>query len=464
MKKGLLLIISIIMLETSTFAQFVPCDTAFTVPYSPLLKKINELKNFKGLARLSNVDRILPLSNCTLSPNAEEIIKIKNQIYILLAQTGFIYQMGEPIDSMVRFSKIDKTYNLNYNIDCYNFVYKDNLYNYGGYGFWQKTGHLRRYNQIDKEWDIAPTNIEVMSGGYEWYSEKEGKMYVPFQKIEKRFLKDPIYKNGLYNFKSYVLDVDKAEWQQIGKLSKQFENLALQKNNYLCLKVDSGNLFLINDETYFFDYLNNKVYKSNQTDLNQFLLRNSYNNPTFYNEGVIYIYNKSEQIFKTWKFDLRDFTELDFTIWTIDYTAYYIILGVVVILIITIIFYAIVKRKIKQRLQNAQLKMLKTTSIQQAFAGVELTLIELLLEENEKGNRVEIHQMNHVLGIKDKNIGLQKKVRSDVINSINDKYQFITQSDILLISSIRKIDDKRFFEYFITESEIYNIKKIIQSK
>ena len=157
MKKGLLLIISIIMLETSIFAQFVPCDTAFTVPYSPLLKKINELKNFKGLVRLSNVDRILPLSNCTLSPNAEEIIKIKNQIYILLAQTGFIYQMGEPIDSVVRFSKIDKTHNLNYNIDCYNFVYKDNLYNYGGYGFWQKTGHPRRYNQIDKEWDIAPT-------------------------------------------------------------------------------------------------------------------------------------------------------------------------------------------------------------------------------------------------------------------------------------------------------------------
>jgi hypothetical protein len=76
---------------------------------------------------------------------------------------------------------------------------------------------------------------------------------------------------------------------------------------------------------------------------------------------------------------------------------------------------------------------------------------------------VEIHQMNHVLGIKDKNIGLQKKVRSDVINSINDKYQFITQADILLISSVRKVDDKRFFEYFITESEVNNIQRIIKS-
>lgn len=463
MKKVLFILVNILMLEIGLFAQYIPCDTAYTVPYSPLLKKIYELKNFKGLVKLSNKERILPFSNCTLTPNAEGIIKIDDQLYILLAQTGFIYKMSEPVDSMVRFSKIDKTYNLNYNIDCYNFVYRDNLYNYGGYGFWQKTGHLRRYNQVDKEWDIVPTNIEVIPGGFEWYSEKEGKMYVPFQKIEKRFLKDPIYKNGLYDFKSYILDVNKAEWQQIGKATKQFENLVQQKNNYLCLKVDSGNLFLINDETYFFDYLNNKVYKSKQADINQYLLRNSYNDPIFFHEGLIYTYNKNEQNFKTWKFDLNDFVELDFPIWTIDYTSYYIIFGVVVIIVASIILYLIVKRKIKQRLQNAQLKMLKTTSIQQAFAGVELILIELLLEEHEKGNRVEIHQMNHVLGIKDKNIGLQKKVRSDVINSVNDKYQFITQSDVLLISSIRKLDDKRFFEYFITESEINNIKKIIQS-
>ena len=143
---------------------------------------------------------------------------------------------------------------------------------------------------------------------------------------------------------------------------------------------------------------------------------------------------------------------------------YYIVFGIIILLAISIICYILIKRKIKARLQNAQLKMLKTTSIQQAFAGVELTLIELLIEEFKKGNKVEIHQMNHVLGIKDKNIGLQKKVRSDVINSINDKYQFITQENILLISSVRKIDDKRFFEYFITESEINNIQKIINSK
>jgi hypothetical protein len=303
----------------------------------------------------------------------------------------------------------------------------------------------------------------VIPGGYEWYSKTEGKMYVPFQKIEKRFLKDPIYKNGEYDFKSYVLDIGMAEWEHIGIVSNDFKKLILQQDNYLCLKIDSGNLFLINDEAYYLNYISNKIYKSRQADVNQFLLRNSQNTPIIYHNGTIYIYNISDQSFKTWQLDLNDFVELDYAIWTIDYTNYYVAFGLIMVLLSGIVFYIIVKRKIKSRLQNAQLKMLKTDSIQQAFAGVELILIELLLEEYRKGNKVEIHQMNHVLGIKDKNIGLQKKVRSDVINSINDKYQFITQGNILLISSVRKIDDKRFFEYFITESEINNIQKIIKA-
>lgn len=463
MKKAIIFISSIIFLNLSSNAQFIPCDTAYEVRYNPLLKKINEFKDFRGVVKLSNTAKVLPTDNCSLSYNAQEIIKIGDKLYVLLSQTGFIYEMGAPKDSTVRFVKVDKTYNLNYNIDCYNFVFNGNLYNYGGYGFWQKFSHLRKYNSVDQEWDIVPTNIEVFPGDFEWYSPYEGKMYVPFQKIEKRFLKDPKYKDGLFEYKSYVLDVGKADWTQIGQASDGFKELIHQKNNYLCVKVDSGNIFLINDETYFLNYITNKIYKSKHPDINQFLLRNSNTFPIFYHDGIIYTYSKLSKSFKTWNFDINDFVLVDFPIWTIDYTMYYIVFGAIVLIALSILIYLFVKRKIKQRLQNAQLKMLKTTSIQQAFAGVELTLIELLLEEYEKGNRVEIHQMNHVLGIKDKNIGLQKKVRSDVINSVNDKYQFITQSDILLISSIRKVDDKRFFEYFITESEISNIKKIIQS-
>ena len=61
----------------------------------------------------------------------------------------------------------------------------------------------------------------------------------------------------------------------------------------------------------------------------------------------------------------------------------------------------------------------------QAFTETEISLIQLLIKANSAKQNVEIAEINRVLGIKDKNVGLQKKVRSDVINAINDKYIFI---------------------------------------
>ena len=119
-------------------------------------------------------------------------------------------------------------------------------------------------------------------------------------------------------------------------------------------------------------------------------------------------------------------------------------------------------RSVRKKIEKAQLKALKSKSINQAFTEIELGLIQLLLDAHAAKHNVEIAEINHVLGIKDKNIGLQKKVRSDVMNSINDKYMFITQEDISLIGSIRKEDDKRFFEYFVNESELKTVQKLIE--
>ena len=50
------------------------------------------------------------------------------------------------------------------------------------------------------EWDIQPTNIEVFSADYDWFSPKEGRLYVPFQKIENKALKDPKFTNGIFEY------------------------------------------------------------------------------------------------------------------------------------------------------------------------------------------------------------------------------------------------------------------------
>jgi hypothetical protein len=450
------------LISSSISAQFIPCERQYTVQFNPILQRITQLSDYNGSIVLSNSTKLLPLQGTSFAPNAQELIKNNGKIYIILAQTGFIFQMSEPVGDSVVFRKIDNTININYNIDCTNFIYKDQIYNYGGYGFWTKTPHIRKFNTVDQEWDIIPTNIEVFTADYEWFSPTEGRLYVPFQKFENKGLKDPVLNNGVYDYSSHYLDIKTAEWIKIGKISKELIKLLDKKSNYPNYYYDNGRIFIINDEAYLLDYVHNRIYKSKRADLNQFFIRNSLDMTVFFYKGQFYKYQISNKSFKNWKLNMNDFQLLNYPIWGSDYKILMTILVFASILIVIVFLGWLFNRSVKKKIEKAQLKALKSKSINQAFTEIELGLIQLLIDANGTKKNVEIAEINHVLGIKDKNIGLQKKVRSDVMNSINDKYIFITQGDTGLIGSIRKEDDKRFFEYFIIESEVKSVLRLIE--
>jgi hypothetical protein len=219
---------------------------------------------------------------------------------------------------------------------------------------------------------------------------------------------------------------------------------------------------MANDDTYLFDYLHNKVYKSKNSNLNQFLIRrhNIFNMFIYNNE--IYSYNSASKSFITFPFNIGEFELLNTNIWGVGPIIYYTIFGIIIFVIFVLSAIWFFNRSVKRKLEKAQLQLLKNKAITQAFTGTEVALINLLLNSTIKGKVVEINQINHVLGIKDKNVGLQKKVRSDVMKAINDKYEFITQSSVNLIDSSRKEDDKRFYEYFIASTEIKTIQRILE--
>ncbi len=450
------------LISSSVSAQFIPCERQYTVHFNPLLQKIKELTDYNGQIVLGISNKILPLNGTSFGPNGQELIKNNGKIYLFLSQTGFIFQMQEPIGDSVVFRKIDNTININYNIDCTNFIYKDQIYNYGGYGFWTKTAHVRKYNSVDQEWDIIPTNIEVFNGDYEWFSPAEGRLYVPFQKFENKGLKDPSFYNGIFDYTSYYLDIKTTNWIKIGKMSNPLIKLLGQKNSATYYSYENGRIYIINDEVYIFDYIHNKIYQSKKADLNQFFIRNAQNLTVFYYKGKFYKYQQVSKDFKYWTLNMNDFQLLDFPIWGADYKIGWILIIIAASVIVVVFFVWLFNLTVRKKIERAQLKSLKSKSINQAFTEIELGLIHLLIDAHGKKNNVEIAEINHVLGIKDKNIGLQKKVRSDVMNSINDKYMFITQGEVGLIGSIRKEDDKRFFEYFIIETEVKTVQKLIE--
>ena len=447
----------------TTTAQFIPCERSYTVFYNPLLQKIKGLSDFNSNIMLGKSADILPLLGTSFAPNRQELIKHNDKMYLILAQTGFIYQMSDPQGDSVVFSRIDNTININYNISCTNFIYKDQIFNYGGYGFWNKYGHVRKFNKTDKEWDIQPTNIEVFSADdYDWFSPTEGRLYVPFQKMENKVLKDPKFKDGGFEYSSYYLDIKTFDWVKVGKLSNELIKLINEKSNYGHIPHDNGRFFMINDEAYLFDYSHNKIYRSKKADLNQFFIRNSGDVTIFFYKGTYYKYQPESQKFVTWEIHSNDLQLLSFPIWGNDYTNIIFAFAVCIVIIMIILFIWLFKQSVKKKIEQAQLKVLKTKTVNQAFTETEISLIQLLLNAYSAKQNVEIAEINRVLGIKDKNVGLQKKVRSDVINAINDKYIFINQGEINLIASVRKDDDKRFYEYFVVPTEVKTVQKLIE--
>jgi hypothetical protein len=434
----------------------------FTITKTAFLEKIMSLSGLETKIYLSKLNEIIPMEGTIFKLNGQELIKTNEHLYVLISQTGIIYQLEDKQDSSYSFHRIDATININYNIASNNFVWDKHIYSYGGYGFWKLNGHLRAFNFLDKEWDIAPADKEIISNGYNWYSNKEGRVYVPFQSIVNAGIIGPESISGIKNYDSYYLDLASKKWIKLGSLNTNTRKLIIDNINNNLFTLDSGYIYINQDVAYYFNFIANKIYKSKNSELNQFFLRRANSHDIFFYKGTIFSFSPESQSFSTKSLSINYyFDALSFPIWGLDDNYFYIVAFIIFILTVLGFSIWLFNRSVNKKLEQSQLKILKSKSTNQAFVGTEVALISLLVKNSKKGMNVEIADINHVLGIKDKNVGLQKKVRSDMINAINEKYQFITQSEISLISSVRKEDDKRFYEYFIPSSEINSIERIL---
>ena len=51
-------------------------------------------------------------------------------------------------------TRVDETYHHGYNFDSYQFVRKDTIYSFGGYGFWMQNNIMTYFSDVRKEWSL----------------------------------------------------------------------------------------------------------------------------------------------------------------------------------------------------------------------------------------------------------------------------------------------------------------------
>jgi hypothetical protein len=75
-----------------------------------------------------------------------------------------------------------------------------------------------------------------------------------------------------------------------------------------------------------------------------------------------------------------------------------------------------------------------------------------------------IEEINKVIGASQRSAEVQKRLRSDLIGSINDKLEIVSESKFNIIEKQRSEFDKRSFEYFIHPEQMELTEKVLGKK
>lgn len=128
------------------------------------------------------------------------------------------------------------------------------------------------------------------------------------------------------------------------------------------------------------------------------------------------------------------------------------------IVLVGLFFYVLKKRKkntngIKKNLLDPPLQ--SSYPNQHIYSSIELDLISLLISNCKIHNRyTSVDELNHLLGMTNKSIEMQKRKRSDCIRSINEKFALVSKKEDAILIKRKKADtDGRLNEFFIAEED-----------
>lgn len=377
-------------------------------------------------------------------------------------RSGKLYRMEDRGDSLLYFVRMDRTINYNYNIGSYLFYSQGNIFELGGYGFWKSNGLLRQFNYTDKEWDIAPTNKEVhlplvSSGRYGVWSDTSGQfVYVPYQIM----INDGLLAadNGIViNPISCRLNVKKREWEELGVLTD--EALSLFKSaNWSCFPSERGLFIGFTKGIYYMDFLSNRISFYSDPGQIQTLMRLLSNTHNYYHNGWVYSFNSATYKYDSTQLDPKRFVPTGNAIWRKPFP--YDVLAVMAL--VGLVLGGLIYYRYRKGKKVATPSYSVPVGSVHPFTETEQSLLQLLLSRSEKGLTANITDINYVLGVKDKSPGMQKKVRSDVMNNLNEKYAFVTHQKEPLVQSIRSESDKRYFEYLINAACRETLKQLLK--
>ena len=410
-----------------------------------------ELKNIKGKDIL--VDKEITCLNTD----------DKNLVYLLMNCTNQVYQLNY---KTLLLERIDKAYFGGFNCRSTKFIRNKIIYSGGGYGLF-RTNNLFLYYQVNRnEWDAinflndGPKSIYHGLSGYvkktdsfitgfnDFLSgaENSGKSYTDYGFYEYRFKDNKWFKLGEIQ-QTLLRNIKKRDLQHFHWNGKYF----------ICRVYEQGYNSLI-----IIDPFSNEVYQwFDKQRLFQIEIP----------EKLEYEYVHEDSLFSHKIFDIDNRNSIEKFAISIEETkkqATYIgklyeaennnfwilliFIGIGLMLVSFIIYYKFFKDK------SSNQNVLFSSYI---FNSLEIKMIESLINNHENGG-IRTIQINDLLGISNKSVDNQRKIRHQFIKSLNLK---LTKSYNTHVAIERNSSntDKRIYNYQLNEVILKKLKKEIEN-
>lgn len=232
-KKSFWLILVMLYIQNQLFAfNYTPVEIA------KILNRANaETNNFSHSA-IGETDYLISGDSMLLNPDG----------------THYLYSY---LPSRNTFVRLDHSQFHGHNFVRHLFLYKGEIYAFGGYGFWNDHAKLIKFDKRTKEWELVMVKNDVNLAGKPMMSVLQGDSIYIYGTIKQHVS----LKGTSINANCYVLDLKKLEFIEFtgAKPNAEIQSCAVGYNNQFSKYIIFGNP---NSIMYIFDKSKNIMYKN----------------------------------------------------------------------------------------------------------------------------------------------------------------------------------------------------------
>lgn len=414
----------------------------------------------------------------------QELTKTREGVFLNPLGTGRIYKLALAKDSLI-WTRIDSTQFTGYNFASLFFSIDTSLFSFGGQGLFNHNGNLRYYNEESKEWDalnLSQTLIWIAKNGlFQKIDTAKKQLYIEaWPQHQDQALKTKVIQD--LDRSLWKLDIQTGEWTKIGFIMKE--------RMHIMAETPFGTFLNFNQ---IVDLEKNKVYTLRKSIVNKILtvlgtsskpkeLAYSYCIDSTLFVGGLDGFMDSVTISRT---DLIDTGEVFYKPIEAGFPIKEreILIGLVFILGLTssILLFKYKRKSPNQPPvfitginQSADIKeekndkenqvVFRSGKLMDLLSEREKILLSFIYEHSLEERLTTIEEINKVIGAAQRNSEVQKRLRSDLIGTINDKLEIISESKHNVIDKQRSEFDKRSFEYFIRPEHMQLVEKVLGKK